>query len=83
MKQLISKFLVAFLLTSAVVLSWSEYFFVFGKCTKNFFQIGNLKFSCQKFANQLQKGHRRLPGLKNELQISVRHVLNFYQIFEE
>ena len=27
MKQLFSKFLVAFLLTSAVVLSWSEYFF--------------------------------------------------------
>ena len=27
MKQLISKFLVAFLFTSAVVLSWSEYFF--------------------------------------------------------
>ena len=26
MKQLFSKFLVAFLLTSAVVLSWSEYF---------------------------------------------------------
>ena len=28
MKQLFSKFLVAFLLTSAVVLSWSEYFFL-------------------------------------------------------
>ena len=28
MKQLFSKFLVAFLLTSAVVLSWSEYFFI-------------------------------------------------------
>ena len=28
MKHLFSKFLVAFLLTSAVVLSWSEYFFI-------------------------------------------------------
>ena len=27
MRQLFSKFVVAFLLTSAVVLSWSEYFF--------------------------------------------------------
>ena len=27
MKQLFSKFLVTFLLTSAVVLSWSEYFY--------------------------------------------------------
>ena len=34
MKQLFSKFLVAFLLTSAVVLSWSEYFFL-GKSTLN------------------------------------------------
>ena len=30
MKQLFSKFLVAFLLTSAVVLSWSEYFLLAG-----------------------------------------------------
>ena len=30
MKQLFSKFLVAFLLTSAVVLSWSEYFYLLG-----------------------------------------------------
>ena len=29
MRQLFSKFLVAFLLTSAVVLSWSEYFLVY------------------------------------------------------
>ena len=28
MKQLFSKFLLAFLLTSAVVLSWSEYFLI-------------------------------------------------------
>ena len=31
MKQLFFKFLVAFLITSAVVLSWSEYFFLYGK----------------------------------------------------
>ena len=31
MNQLFSKFLVAFFLTSAVVLSWSEYFLIFVK----------------------------------------------------
>ena len=36
MKQLFSKFLVAFLLTSAVVLSWSEYFYFEAFVTRDF-----------------------------------------------
>ena len=41
MKQLFFKFLVAFLITSAVVLSWSEYFFILtlGRFTKYFHNL--------------------------------------------
>ena len=60
MKQLFSKLLVAFLLTSAVVLSWSEYFSFLeklvlltnrGLCKRGCYKINLINFSLLAIAN--------------------------------
>ena len=43
MKHLFSRFLVAFFITSAVVLSWSEYFFLLKKEHEKFINLSKKK----------------------------------------
>ena len=70
MKQLFSKFLVAFLLTSAVVLSWSEYFLVMLITHLTHFQTSTIGEQYKKrefFCNHSfgQTGRLRLSGHLN------------------
>ena len=75
MKQLFSKFLVAFLLTSAVVLSWSEYFLL--ETIWHF----RKRFVCLKGVQRRLFNIAR-PILRTHLRISQLHFQNKMGIFQ-
>ena len=75
MKQLFSKLLVAFLLTSAVVLSWSEYFFL-----KTFWYVSGLFFALYKDFGRFIEFHSVLIFPKNEKSDMY---ISYYRVYKK
>ena len=69
MKQLFSKFQVAFPLTSAVVLSWSEYFLCLGLAPLMYCHLYTYETSCT--AKMLHKEKSKLFGYKQQVVIQL------------